>query len=247
MKRECKREGRDRGHSQEKSGIGHQFYMDQLTLPLLLNNAGELRDYLQRVSGMDISLTITENATSMLSSKIKDGIIHVRAHRIFLTADMDTLSEIAEFIRKRRGNKALIKRHIKQNRQHIEKKPPRKTRLDTTGRYYDLQSICEGVNREYFENRITALITWGLKNTRHIVRKRTLGSYNGHTNTIRISRTLDRKTVPFFFIKFVVYHEMLHADMAIEKAGSRRSVHSREFRRREKLFESYDKAAAWAG
>lgn len=219
--------------------------MDQLTLPLLLNNASELEDYLQRASGMNISLTLTENSTSMLSSRIKDGVIHVRAHRIFLTADTDTLSDIAGFIRKRRGGSALIKRHIKENCLHIEKKPPRKTRPDTTGRYYDLQSIYEAVNREYFEHRITAAITWGLKNTRHIVRKRTLGSFNSHTNTIRISRTLDRKTVPPFFIEFVVYHEMLHADMAIEKAGSRRSVHSKEFRRREKLFESYDKAAAW--
>lgn len=220
--------------------------MKQLTLPLL-NNAAELKDYLQHASGMSISLTLTENSTSMLSSKIKGGVIHVRAHRIFLTADTDTLGEIAEFIRKRRGGSALIKRHIKQNRLYIEKKPSRKNKLDTTGRHYDLQAIYEAVNLEYFEGRITALITWGVKNTRHIVRKRTLGTYNSHTNTIRISRTLDIKTVPFFFIKFVVYHEMLHADMALEKSGSRRSVHSKEFRRREKLFESYAKAVVWVG
>lgn len=218
--------------------------MNQLTLPFF-NNAGELRDYLQRASGMNIALTITENSTSMLSSRIKGGVIHVRAHRIFLTADTDTLSEIAEFIRRRRGGAALIKRHIKENRQHIEKRPPRKTRHDIQGRYYDLRPIYETVNREYFEDRITALITWGARNTRRLVRKRQLGSYNCHTNTIRISRTLDRKTVPLFFIKFVVYHEMLHADMSVEETRGRRSVHSGEFRRREKLFESYDKAAVW--
>lgn len=220
--------------------------MDQLTLPLL-NNVGELRDYLQRTSGMNIFLTITENSTSMLSSRIKNGALHVRAHRIFLTADTDTLSEVAGFISKRRGNTALIKRHIKQHSLHIEKKPPRNIRHDATGRFHDLQPIYEAVNLQYFDGRITSPITWGSKNTRHSVRKRTLGSYNSHTNTIRISRTLDKKTVPLFFVKFVIYHEMLHADMAVEKSGSRRSLHSREFRRREKLFEAYDKAAAWVG
>ena len=38
---------------------------------------------------------------------------------------------------------------------------------------------------------------------------------------------------------------MLHAAMGISKNGERRSMHSREFRRREKLFNDYEKAIAW--
>jgi len=38
---------------------------------------------------------------------------------------------------------------------------------------------------------------------------------------------------------------MLHADMGIAMRGKRRSVHPREFRRREKLFQEYEKAMAW--
>jgi hypothetical protein len=38
---------------------------------------------------------------------------------------------------------------------------------------------------------------------------------------------------------------MLHADMDVETKNGRRSVHSREFRRREKLFKDYERATAW--
>jgi len=51
--------------------------------------------------------------------------------------------------------------------------------------------------------------------------------------------------VPRYFIEFVVYHEMLHADMGTEEHEGRRSIHSREFRKRERLFEDYERAMAW--
>jgi hypothetical protein len=38
---------------------------------------------------------------------------------------------------------------------------------------------------------------------------------------------------------------MLHASMGISLQGNRRSVHSREFKKREKLFKDYEKAMAW--
>ncbi len=75
--------------------------------------------------------------------------------------------------------------------------------------------------------------------------KRTLGSYCLRTNTIRINPVLDRKTVPDYFIGFIVYHEMLHADMGVCRINGRRSVHSSEFRKRERMFKEYEKALAW--
>jgi len=40
---------------------------------------------------------------------------------------------------------------------------------------------------------------------------------------------------------------MLHAVMGTPLRGKRRSVHSREFRKKEKLFKDYEKAMAWEG
>ena len=72
-----------------------------------------------------------------------------------------------------------------------------------------------------------------------------MGSYNAETSTIRINPLLDKKTVPAYFLEFVVYHEMLHAYLGIKTRNGRRSIHSREFRLHEKKFRHYAKAMEW--
>ena len=102
------------------------------------------------------------------------------------------------------------------------------------------------VNEEYFEGRVSLSITWGTQSHRRIVKKRRLGSYDRDKNMIRISPILDRRTVPRYFVEFVVYHEMLHADIEIYKGrNGRRLIHTKEFRKREKLFKHYERAIAW--
>jgi hypothetical protein len=51
--------------------------------------------------------------------------------------------------------------------------------------------------------------------------------------------------VPPYVVEFIVYHEMLHAQLGVEEQNGRRAVHTRELRRREKLFKEYEKAIAW--
>ncbi len=127
----------------------------------------------------------------------------------------------------------------------VRRKPPRYFSVRAQGKCYDLQAIFERLNMEYFDSRLTSVISWGTGTSRKAVRKRTLGSYCNHTNIIRINPVLDKKTVPVYYIEFVVYHEMLHAAICIREKDGRRSVHSRAFRERERLFKDYDKAVRW--
>ena len=46
-------------------------------------------------------------------------------------------------------------------------------------------------------------------------------------------------------MEFLVYHEMLHADIGIKNKNNRRIVHSGEFKKREKEFKQYEKAVGW--
>ncbi len=105
--------------------------------------------------------------------------------------------------------------------------------------------LAASVNGEYFDGDIDAAVTWGMARRGRAVRRRTLGSYSSHTNTIRINPLLDKKGVPSYFVKFIIYHEMLHADIGVGTKSGRRQVHTPEFRRREKLFENYAEALAW--
>ncbi len=38
--------------------------------------------------GRPVSLVLTDNSTSMLSARVRDGVLHVRLHRIFLNSDV---------------------------------------------------------------------------------------------------------------------------------------------------------------
>jgi hypothetical protein len=217
---------------------------DQLVLAFGLSEEA-LRDHLQKAAGEKISLALTDNSASMISARARDGVLRVRLHRIFLQSDAGLLDEIAAFIRGKKSKTPLIRAFIKRHRGALKSGKTRRTRLDPKGRHHDLSRLAGEVNVGYFEGRITAGITWGTRRNRRAVRLRTLGSYCSHTDTIRINPVLDKRSVPSYFIEFILYHEMLHADMGCEENGGRRSIHSAEFRRRERLFREYGRALLW--
>ena len=68
-----------------------------------------LRDTLAKMIGEAVSLTLTDNSTSMLSIRKKDGSVTVRMHRMFLIAGEEVIREIAGFIKKRKGQTPLIR------------------------------------------------------------------------------------------------------------------------------------------
>lgn len=216
----------------------------QLVLPFRHDEAS-LRNHLKNATGRNICLTLTDNATSMLSVTPKNNYTTVRLQRIFLNADLDVIDELSAFIRKGRGRLPLFRRFLRENRSALKKKPRNKFRIKTLGEHHDLEDIFRSVNENYFGNRIAGVITWGTTHSRRFARKRTLGSYDSTAGIIRISRLLDKRRVPRYFLSFVVYHEMLHADIGLTEKNGRRSVHSAEFRRRERAFEEYAKAVAW--
>jgi predicted metal-dependent hydrolase len=206
-----------------------------------------LKQYLEEYLGRPVSLVLTENSTSMLSARMHDGALRVRLHRMFLNADNRVLREIVSYLNSRRGAMPHFRSFIRDNREQLSRKPPKKVPVRTEGNAHDLRELYDEINREYFGGTVNAAITWGTRSPLHAVRKRTVGSYSERSNTIRINPMLDRKTVPRYYVAFVVYHEMLHAVMGTPLRGKRRSVHSREFRKREKLFKDHEKAMAWEG
>jgi len=164
---------------------------------------------------------------------------------MFLCADEGTLKEIALFIKHGSGSMTRFRAFLNKMSSLIRRDPPRSLQVKTQGKCYNLLAIFEQLNEEYFDSKLTSVITWGAGSSRKTVWKRTLGSYSNHNNIIRINPVLDRKTVPEYYIAFVVYHEMLHAALGIMEKDGRRSVHTRAFRERERLFKYYNKAIRW--
>jgi hypothetical protein len=204
-----------------------------------------LRQYLEKRLGRPLSLVVTENSSTMLSARAKEGVLHLRLHRMFLNAPQEVLDEIARYLKKRNVMMPLFRSYVRENKSQLDSKPLKRVPIKTVGKYHDLRELYDGVNKEYFGDMIDAVITWGSRSPRSSVRRRTLGSYSERSHSIRINPVLDCKTVPRYFVAFIVYHEMLHAALGTQLKGTRRSMHSQEFRKREKLFKEYEKAIAW--
>ena len=220
--------------------------MNQQRLPFVLeNDAAYLKKYFQKSFDKPVMLILTDNATSMISVRRKHDTISLRLHRIFLNADERVLDEVTQFIKGKGGKTPAIKSFIRNHKSCLKDSTPRTVTINPQGRFYDLKDIFNALNREYFDDRVASSITWGKRSSRYAVRKRTLGSYQNKTNTIRINPILDRRKVPRYVVAYVVYHEMLHAVIGTVVKNGRRSIHSLEFKRREHEYRNYNKAIEW--
>jgi predicted SprT family Zn-dependent metalloprotease len=218
--------------------------MQQLTLQFPCDEHS-LRECLEKKISRSISLIVTDNSASMLSVKDEGGAVTVRLHRIFLSAGAEVLGEIAGFIKNKKGRTPHIRDFINRNTHRLRRRPPKSVSIHTRGECYDLSCIFNSLNEKYFKGNISSSITWGRSCQKRMARKRTLGSYSHHGDLIRINPLLDRKSVPQYFLEYIVYHEMLHADIGAGVSQGRRTMHTKEFREREKLFSHYSRALQW--
>ena len=201
-----------------------------------------LEQCLSSLISKKVSVTITDNRVSMISARKKEDVVCVRIHRIFLAAPDDVLGDIAAFIKHTKAKTPKLTAYMKAHQDKLPAPRPKKTTLKPGGKHFNLKEMFDSLNKEYFSSSLTSSITWGRFSPRRWVKKRTLGSYGRETDTIRINPVLDRKTVPRYFVEYVVYHEMLHAAMGEQQRNGRRIIHSREFKEREKLYRYFDRA-----
>jgi hypothetical protein len=177
----------------------------------------------------------------MLSLKEEEASVKLRLHRIFLSADYYVLGEIADFIRNSTISTPLTRSYINQNTHLLKRRADCNIKHRHQGRFYNLIDFFSSLNREYFMVRVNASITWGPRRPGHRAKRRTLGTYCFDRNTIRINPVLDSRSYPRYYLDYIVYHEMLHADIGFDTASGRNSYHSRKFRERERLFKHYER------
>jgi hypothetical protein len=114
----------------------------------------------------------------------------------------------------------------------------RKFMARTGGKYHFPMEICRELNAGFFNNQIEIQkIGWGQRRSWG-----RLGHYDPIHHTITLSPVLDSPKVPEFVVRYVVYHEMLHA--VFEESTSRRSRrhHPPEFRRAEQAYPDFQRS-----
>ena len=107
--------------------------------------------------------------------------------------------------------------------------------LPARGQHYDLAEIFSRLNQRFFNNELSPCrIGWSTRPSRSV-----LGRYDPAHHTITISKSLDSESIPLEIVEYLVFHEMLHIRIPLERRGSRRVVHSRAFHEAEKVFPNY--------
>lgn len=215
--------------------------------PLAEATRRALEQRLSTLVSAPVQLTMTDNRCSMVHARWSSGALQVRLHHMFLDAPTDIVEALGSYLLGKRN--AATRSLDVFIRRHAEKQAPgRLGRLVPQGSVHDLTELFRTLNETWFQNRVTAQVTWGRKSTprrRSGRRSIRLGAYVFQDNLIRIHPALDQAWVPAFFVQFVLFHEMLHAVIPPERQGSRSVYHSSTFRARERAYPDYSKALAW--
>jgi hypothetical protein len=123
----------------------------------------------------------------------------------------------------------------------------RQLNLQHEGKHFDLRQIFDALNERYFRGRLRGYkVVWGRRRKHRPREYFIFGTIQEEDRVIRINPLLDQLFVPLWFLRYVLYHEMLHSVVPDETGpGGRRRVHTEEFNRRERQFRGYRRARRW--
>lgn len=228
--------------------------------------ADSLAQALTRELGAPVQITFTRSRSTPVQAKAptpgpfaKAGA-NLRLHMFFAEAPIEVVNDLAQWLRSGKRARAASQRldtWIHTSVAQLPAKAPRRIRLNPNGSHYELLPLLEIVRAQEFPEHFAAdstppralplpAITWSQQNPRGKLRSLRLGSYNRERDLIRIHPLLDDKRVPEFFVRYIIFHELLHAVHKSLKDPSGRWVHhSQAFRQRESEYPDYQAALKW--
>ena len=182
--------------------------------------------------------------------RLREGKLHVRLSDVLEGAPETVLRAIAHILLAKiyrrpieRGHSTRYRKYVHsreiRNKAHLLRQVRGRKRISSArGRHYDLETVFEELNLRFFGGmQARPQMTWSQRLARNI-----LGHYDPAHNAIVVSRIFDHPAVPRYAVEYIVYHEMLHLRHPVMLSGSRRCVHSPEFRADEKQFPHFEAA-----
>lgn len=122
--------------------------------------------------------------------------------------------------------------------------------LDAGGEHHDLLPLADELRRTEFADDFAARplpqLGWGRAGKSRSRRSLRLGSFDPFSYTARVHPVLDSRDTPRFFVRYILFHELLHAALdAPPDADGRRRTHGPHFRARERAYVDFERALAW--
>lgn len=209
-----------------------------------------LMRFLGEETGLNIDLRLSRGKTTMITMKPNHNrtAYQLRLHPMFITAPSEIHQLLAAWLQNPNQpiHQKKLQQYIKANRPELAALPPDRTKLQTRGTFYDLKTLSDEVNLSCFNNQLDVSITWGQMPKKTRRRSIRFGSYSPHENLVRIHPLLDQQFVPEYFIRYIIFHEMLHAFVGIKHGkNGRRVIHSKKFLTIEQQYVDFERANAW--
>lgn len=200
-----------------------------------------LLDRLNAVSRRRVTLRLTDNRVSMAWIDFAgSGPIRVSLDEQYLWAPPVVIEALCAYVCTRRKNDwQVVADYARQIPERGKQVQP--ARLRSHGKVYDLKAMRDDINREFFGGKVKCRIGWGRDGSPRRRKRRSIrfGSWHATTQTVRVHPALDAASVPREFVRYIVYHEMLHAVVPTEKRNGRHYHHTTQFQSLERRFPNY--------
>ena len=172
------------------------------------------------------------------------GQRHVRLNAFFRHAPPQTVEDLAAWLRS--GNRAgaaagRLDAYLEQSVAALGKRELPRRRV-TRGRVHDLLALHGELGQDPTAAPVHSLdplpvISFGRFSSRKPRRRLLLGSYDPERHWVRLHPLLDDERIPELFVRFLLFHELLHAALPSERDSSGRiRHHGPHFRQHENAY-----------
>jgi predicted metal-dependent hydrolase len=210
---------------------------------------------LSRDLGLPVEVRYGRARTDVVSARRepRSRMLRVRLNAMFADAPPAVQEALGAWLRSgRRARKsaAALDAWIEVRLSRLHREEPSDLALEPRGRHHDLDALA----RELAHGELLAdlerrgglpRITWGRVRRSRSRRALRLGSFEFASRVVRIHPVLDQAGVPQWFVRYVLFHELLHAALDEPRQGSRRVLHGPQFRSREREYVDFQRARAW--
>ena len=206
-----------------------------------------------RLNASDIEVRFYPYAGMHHTIRVRAGRVYVRLSDVFESAPPDVIRAVAFLLVARLLSRKPPSAHERVYRAYAfsptvlrasdlaRQKRGRKVISTAPGKVYDLSELFDRLNRRYFDGEIEKpVLTWSKRKA-----KRILGHHDAVHSTITISKGLDSRDVPEWFVEYILYHEMLHIKHPAKFINGRRYYHTPAFRSEEQSFPQYQASQEW--
>ncbi|RKG56962.1 hypothetical protein D7V80_40250 [Corallococcus sp. CA054B] len=223
-----------------------------------LPRAAELARRVSALLGRPVHLRLTDNRATLVSYRRLPEGVRLRLHHLFLDAPDAVVRALALYVAGDTAAREVLEAfsHAHHGQVRRERRPG--APLRTRGRCFDLKAVHARLDAAYFDGRVHAVeVGWARRPARRTRRTIHLGGYDARLREVRVHPALDRPTVPAFVVDFIVFHALLHADLAAthtvqdagpdahDDAGRCAAEHTADFLAREAAFPLREAAWRW--